>query len=565
MFKNVAAFWTETQGRGAAPTDTRAGNVQPDMRRPQSLYASPWLGGRWTLRDAVDYMTTASMSVLDFAARYKDDLLFNRYQAGRDQIAQGRSGPPWAYVMREEQRDPIAAVELLRRLAFAGVRIYQYAEESTVDGVRYPPGTWVVPTDQPFAALARELLEVQDYPEIRHAPNGPLDQPYDAAGWTLPLAMGVEWAIANWQINYGSLRPLAPPPSPRITPVPYEGLGPDAAPFDSVPGLGFDAVAEARAIRPPPGRLTGTGRALAVNPAQTNAFRAINTARASGADVRFVAGRGPDDSRYVISGLAADAQADLVRALALRAERTDAPQGPARRPRIGLYHVPTSIDHGWTRWVLERYGFDVVPVSGEDVQAGSLADRIDVLIISDEARGVLTGGGGRGGRGGQNPEADAANEARVRALDAFVRGGGTLVCLNRSSNVAIDRLQLPVRNVVAGLNREEFSASGSLLGVMPDPAQQVMAGMPAEAAVFFDSSPVFETLEGFQGTVLARYQQTGSPLRSGFLLGESHLHGRAAALDIEHGDGHVVLIGFRPQWRGQTFGTFRVLFNAALY
>jgi hypothetical protein len=227
--------------------------------------------------------------------------------------------------------------------------------------------------------------------------------------------------------------------------------------------------------------------------------------------------------------------------------------------------VPTSIDHGWTRWVLERYGFDVVPVSGEDVQAGSLADRIDVLIISDEARGVLTGGGGRGGRGGQNPEADAANEARVRALDAFVRGGGTLVCLNRSSNVAIDRLQLPVRNVVAGLNREEFSASGSLLGVMPDPAQQVMAGMPAEAAVFFDSSPVFETLEGFQGTVLARYQQTGSPLRSGFLLGESHLHGRAAALDIEHGDGHVVLIGFRPQWRGQTFGTFRVLFNAALY
>jgi ribosomal protein S18 acetylase RimI-like enzyme len=92
-----------------------------------------------------------------------------------------------------------------------------------------------------------------------------------------------------------------------------------------------------------------------------------------------------------------------------------------------------------------------------------------------------------------------------------------------------------------------------------------MAGMPDEAAVFFDSSPVFETLEGFQGTVLARYQETGSPLRSGFLLGESHLAGRAAALDVGHGDGHVVLIGFRPQWRGQTFGTFRVLFNAALY
>jgi len=65
--------------------------------------------------------------------------------------------------------------------------------------------------------------------------------------------------------------------------------------------------------------------------------------------------------------------------------------------------------------------------------------------------------------------------------------------------------------------------------------------------------------------VLARYQESGSPLRSGYLIGETYLNGRAAALDARVGDGHVVLLGFRPQWRGQPFGTFRVLFNAALY
>ncbi len=572
VFKNIAAFWTETQGGSAAPTETPLERIRPEMRRPQSLYSSPWMGGTWRLRDAVEYMTTASLSVLDFAARYRENLLFNRYQSGRDQIARGQD-PPYAYVFLEQQRDPVAVVELLRRLAFGGVHVYRYREESTVNGMRVPGGTWVVPTDQPFAALAREVLEVQDYPEIRASPDGPLDQPYDAAGWTLPLAMGVDMMTATWQINYLSLEPVAPHASPSAPVAAYEGApsGPDRAPFDTAPGLGFDAVPEAAAIRPPDGVLTGSGPALAVRPAENNAFRAVNDARAAGASVRFVPGAGGDAARYVISGLAEAAQADLVQRLALRAERVAIPNDAASRPaRLGLYDVPTSMDHGWTRWVLERYGFDYVRVSGEDLERGELADRVDVLVISDESRGVLVSTGGRGGRGGgrggqPDPAVEAANEARIKALDAFVLGGGTLVCLNRSATFAIDRLSLPVRNVVAGLSRQEFSASGSLLAVRPNTAHQVMAGMPEEAAVFFDSSPVFETLEGYQGTVLARYADTGRPLKSGFLLGESYLHGRAAALDVEHGDGHVILIGFRPQWRGQTFGAFRVLFNAALF
>jgi hypothetical protein len=153
----------------------------------------------------------------------------------------------------------------------------------------------------------------------------------------------------------------------------------------------------------------------------------------------------------------------------------------------------------------------------------------------------------------------------VQALDQFVKDGGTLVCMNGSSNFAIAQLKLPVKNVAADVRRAQFFASGSLLQVTTDPAHPLMAGMPERAAIFFDGSPVFQPLEGFNGEVLAKYQAQGSPLLSGYLLGEKTLQGQAAALDVRLGSGHVVLIGFRPQWRGQPFGTFRVLFNAALY
>jgi hypothetical protein len=122
-----------------------------------------------------------------------------------------------------------------------------------------------------------------------------------------------------------------------------------------------------------------------------------------------------------------------------------------------------------------------------------------------------------------------------------------------------------VRNVVSGVARKDYFASGSILEVIVDPTHPVMAGMPDRAKVFVDRSPVFTTLEGFEGAAIAKFAPEGSPRLSGYLLGEKHIQGYAAALDVRHGSGHVVLIGFRPQWRGQPFGTFRVVLNAALF
>jgi hypothetical protein len=407
------------------------------MQRPQSLYSSPWLGGRWTLRDQVEYMKTASLATLEYAAKYKGSLLYGRYLAGKAQIAKGRTEAPYAYVVPQAQRDPVAAVEMLRRLAFAGVRVSRLTADETIEGERFPEGTWIVPADQEFAALAREVLDVQTYPEIRESPGGPLDQPYDAAGWTLPLSMGVRTVYVQAPLSEEVRRHMklvADATSEKIKPSPYTTVkNSDAQPFDTAPGIGFDSEPMAKAIVPPAGRIAGSGAALAVNPAENNAFKAINRAWKAGASVRF------DRGRYVISGLNDAAQTSLVEALALQAERVAEPAGASRTPRLGLFLANTSMDEGWTRWVLEQYEFQFTRVSGADIQAGSLRDRIDVLVITDEPQGVMLGGGGRGGRAGGGGDQAAANDARAAAIEAFVRDGGTLVCFNRSTAFAIAR------------------------------------------------------------------------------------------------------------------------------
>jgi len=221
------------------------------------------------------------------------------------------------------------------------------------------------------------------------------------------------------------------------------------------------------------------------------------------------------------------------------------------------------MDEGWTRWLFEMFDFEFQNLYNADVTAGELRDRVDVIILPDmRGRQILEGSP----RGTVPPRyAGGIGDVGVRALDAFVRAGGTLVCMNGSSLFAMDQLHLPVEDVVAELDSEEFYVGGSILEVTVDPSHPVMTGMPERSKIMLSRSPVFTVTEGFEGTALAKYQKVGSPLVSGYLLGEEHIQGYAAALDVFHGDGHVILLGFRPQVRAQPYATFPVLFNAALY
>ena len=558
VYQNIPAWWTETQGGSCATPKAvgRAENFPAEYRelRPQAMYLSPWPGGPWNLRNAVDYMITASRATLKFAAKFREELLYNRYQSGRDVIKKYATSAPYAYIVGQQQHDPMAPVELLRRFAFHGVRISQLDRDVAQEGTTWPKGTWVVPLDQEFGELVREIFEVQKYPEMGD------DLPYDAAGWTLPFQMNVKVVEAKAPLSAEFRSAMKPV---KGTPEPWG----KSAEFP------FTTNAVAAGILAPGGALTGNGEHILLDPKQNNSFRFVTKALAEGATVRYVAAGVRGGERWAVSGVPIARAAALATELSVSAERVATlPAAPKAGTRVALYKAaPGNMDQGWTEWLFDTHGYTYSLIGPGELQSPDISAKYDVIVMASQSFGAGGGGrgGGAGGRGGRGGAVDSAAiiaaESRTRSVDSFVNAGGTVVAWNQGATAAITSLRLPVRNVVAGLARNEFFTGGSIMQVTVDAAHPVMAGMPELADVVVSGSPVFTTTEGFEGSVLAKYAPTASPLRSGYLSGAKYLQGQAAALDVKRGKGHVVLFGFQPQWRGQPTGTFRIVFNSMLF
>jgi hypothetical protein len=207
--------------------------------------------------------------------------------------------------------------------------------------------------------------------------------------------------------------------------------------------------------------------------------------------------------------------------------------------------------------VLEQHKFPFVSLYNADIRGGHLRERFDTIILPDVSeRSILDGH-----RPGTIPEryTGGIGEEGAQELRDFVNAGGTLVAFNNASLFAINQLQLPVENAIAGVT----PCSGCLLTVhVEDAKSPLAAGLPSDLAVMFERGPAFNTKSGFKGSVLARYPQQRSPLLSGYLTSADRLQGRIAALSAEIGKGRVVLLGFRPQWRGQSHGAYKFFFNA---
>ena len=239
---------------------------------------------------------------------------------------------------------------------------------------------------------------------------------------------------------------------------------------------------------------------------------------------------------------------------------------PRKVGRCALYqsHVP-SIDEGWTRWILENRGpFTCAPLEDKELRAGNLHAKYDAIIIPDQSpRSILNGypsgtmpqelTGGLGAEG-------------VRSLREFAEEGGTLICLNRASDFAIEQLKLPVRDVTAGLKETEFYVPGSILRIELDTSHPLANGMPKQSIAWAEDSPVFEIRSDpaalSRVRIIARYPSNADPLLSGWLLGAARIQGKAALMEVGLGRGRVYLFGFRPQYRAQSLATYPLLFNA---
>jgi hypothetical protein len=232
-----------------------------------------------------------------------------------------------------------------------------------------------------------------------------------------------------------------------------------------------------------------------------------------------------------------------------------------------------NMDEGWTRLMFEQFNVPYTTIRDADLKAGSLESKFDVIVLPNDSVAAMTGDRPAGQSQAPPPD-NTPQEFRsgfgaegVKALDAFVQRGGTLVTFGQAGDLPIQRFGLPLRNVVGNLPSKEFWAPGSTLRVRFDRSNPIAFGLPAEGlALFMAGSQVYEITSMDRGqdvAIIATYVDRDI-LQSGWLLGEAVIAKKAAAVTVKHGDGKVVLLGFRPQHRDQTHGTFKLVFNALL-
>jgi hypothetical protein len=214
-----------------------------------------------------------------------------------------------------------------------------------------------------------------------------------------------------------------------------------------------------------------------------------------------------------------------------------------------------SMDEGWTRWLFDDFGFTYKTLHDADVQAGGLRAKFDTIVIPDQAAQQIANGYRAGA---MPPEFCGGIGAKgAEALKEFAAGGGTIIFFNHASDYATEILGVQAKNSLRGVATKDFYSPGSLLNVTLDTKSPLAYGMPEKITLWSEQSPAWD----FDKGVVARYP-ADHVLASGWLLGEKFLVGKAALLDVPMGSGHVILFGMRPQYRGQSYQNFKLLFNA---
>lgn len=507
------------------PADLAAG-VGYDARVRSWNQPDPWPGGTWRLRDVVEYQGAATRALLEHAARNRADWLRTFLSVNRRASLRA---DPYAFVVTAAQRDPLAAAKLLATLRLGGVEVGRARAAFEAAGRRFPAGSHVVAMAQPWSAFAKSVLERQDYPDTRQWPGGPPHRPYDVTAHTLPLLMGVDVVAAH-------------------------------TPFR----VDVDAVTDAVV---PPGRIEGRGASFALGHG-TAELVALGRLLRSEVPVRWATagftdrGRGFPAGTLLVPRAARARLEPLTRELGIVVHGVGAapPALHLRRPRVGLYRSwVASIDEGWTRFVFERQvGVDYESLRDGDIRAGGLRRRLDVIVLPDQSPRDIRDGHPKGS---MPPElVGGLGAPGIASLKTFVEDGGTLVALNAATELAIQELGLPVTDVLAGeAPGSGFYCPGAILKAQVEGSDLLTHGLDKNVALWFQNGPAFEVAGG--GLALLRYPQ-GEPLLSGWLVGGQRLYGKAALVVVPQGRGRVVLFGFRPQYRAQSWGTYLPLLNA---
>ena len=514
--------------------------------KPQTNFPHPWEGGWWRVRDIVEQQKISAWGLLDMAARNKDTILRNAYLKAKRQTAIGASGTPTAYLIRPDQHDPLTVVRTINKLLVQGIDIQKATQDFTVNGSNYPAGTYCIPLNQPKMGVIKTLLGRTLYPDDAwtRQPDGTPQRPYDTTTDTMAEFMGVNAVPVEGKIE-GNLEAVTEPESLTGSVIETSQIG---YLFDGRLNDSFKAL----------NRLFDQGVEV------TRLHETVSVGDEKFPAGAFVATAGTED---LLTEIAQDCGVTFY---ALEGN-VEAEQSEIQRARIGMYqrYWGGNMDEGWTRLVLEQYGFPYQTLKDAEIKAGNLNECIDVLILPDDSIDMIIGDKTED-RLRENPippeYRSGIGEEGIKAIKEFVKGGGTLITLNQACNFGIEKLDLPVQNVVAGKSAKDFYCPGSTLHATIDANHRLTYGMPDEGLIFFWSGPSFRVRPSFSNErceILVQYPERDI-LQSGWLVGEEQIAGTAGMISVKYGNGSVVLFGFRPQHRAQTHGTFKLFFNALI-
>jgi hypothetical protein len=250
-----------------------------------------------------------------------------------------------------------------------------------------------------------------------------------------------------------------------------------------------------------------------------------------------------------------------------------------KAPKVGIFqrYWGGNIDEGWTRFLLEQFEFPYATLKDDEIKAGNLKEEYDTIILPSDPEVMIIGDekgikehyekryGGMMVMPKYPPEyRSGIGEEGAEELKKFVEAGGTLVCFDSACEQAMNRFDLNLRDVLEGVPSRDFFCPGSTLHTCVDTTHPAAYGMPADSLVFFWSSRAFEIIPSGDNDmyeVIASYPDRDI-LESGWLIGEDRLKRKVAMVVARYGTGRVVLIGFRPQHRAQTHGTYKLVFNS---
>jgi len=553
LWHNVVSLLTEAATVRIAspvyvdPSELGAGGTGFPQYTRLTNFPDPWDGGWWHLGDIMDYEEASLVGALEAASKHRKEMLLNFYRMCRDGVDRGKEEPPFAYLIPPGS-DRFTTCRMLERLMLGGVEIDLAVGSFTADERTYPESTYIIYLSQPYRSYVKDMLECHRYPLIKLLPEASPLEPYDATTWTLPLKMDVRADEIRKPFNARTERCIT---------------------------IGY-----------PQSIVPDEGRFLAVDRTTLSSYIFVNRAFDHSLRVSTLT-----DSLKTLSdtllpgtiivdlGQHAARQRALVRHLAesLGLDFKVLNSKPScvedlKRARIGVYqaYFPREPE-GWLRYVLDDFGYRYEILHNEDMKRASVLNRFDAIILPSIQPSLIKQGkpSGRWAEFYEPPpppyEGGIGDEG-VKALREFVTSGGTIIAIGPTCDLLIEEFKLPAKDLLKDSDGGDFNCPGAILRLEIDPLSPICYGMKPVTPCFFFYSKVFSTripFGKFNRRVVARFPDEDL-LLSGWLQGEDRIKGKAAVVHITYDKGDIILAGFDPVHRAQTYSTYRILLNSLL-